>query len=126
VARSSQPQFTAQVILRAAGAERARRPVTVENLPEALPDPEAVRAVQDFFVRAGLQPGPAFATSFPLQGPLDRFAVAFDLDPAELEAVARAPGAGAELDLSNLPEEVLAAIDAVVVTPTPDFGPTAP
>jgi hypothetical protein len=118
--------YTAQVILRPADAEARRQPTTSANLADALPDPAVADKVRDFFERAGFEVGDLFAQSLTIAGPLESFAATFGTAASDVEPILRGGEADAELDLTTLPDDVRAAIEAVVVTAKPDFGPWNP
>jgi hypothetical protein len=117
--------FTAQVVLRPAGAAEAG-PTTSANLATALPDPAAASHVRSYFEQGGFEVGELVGTSFSVSGSLDEFAATFSWDRDDLEPILSRAGGAAEIDAGNLPNDVREAVQAVVVTPPPDFGPWNP
>jgi hypothetical protein len=122
--------LTAQVILRTAQAgdtgETAGRILPPTSASRTLPDRAEAHKVQEFFRAAGFDVGDVFGTSFSLIGPIDAFVATFGTDQAVLEPILRGESGAAQLNLSEVPDEVRQGIEAVVVTATPDFGPTNP
>jgi hypothetical protein len=107
--------LSAEVVLRPAPGFDPSEPVTSANVAEAMPSPATVQRVQRYFERKGFEVGPSGPLSFSITAPARVFAKEFGTRSA-----------GAPFDLSALPRHVTKAVDAIVTTPPPDFGPTNP
>jgi len=123
-----QTLISAQVILKPAG-RKAAAPITSSNVGETLPSADALDRARKAFGDAGFEVGTAVANSFSITAPARTFDKVFGT------RLHRAPGAQAsrssrhaasdELPLDKLPKRVATLIDAVTMTPPPDFGPTS-
>jgi hypothetical protein len=124
-----QPVMSAQVILKPASGAAPREPVTSSNLRDVLPSAEAARRAPQAFAEAGFEVGPVVANSFSITGPATTFekvfGTTFRRDKQSGDTRPARHGAGEyELPLSKLVGEVSQMIQAVTLTPPPDFGPT--
>ena len=112
---ADEERLSAEVVLRPAPGFDPSEPVTSANVAAAMPSPQTVRRVQRYFERKGFEVGPSGPLSFSITAPATLFARHFG-----------ARASGAAFDLSALPRYVTRAVDAIVTTPPPDFGPTNP
>jgi hypothetical protein len=114
-------ELAALVVLRpAGGAELGERaPITSDTVAEAMPSPEAVTLALGYFRGRGFQVTAASGPSFSIVAPKEHFEKEFGirLDDVTLSA-------GLELPVERLSAEVASAVQAVLFTPPPDFGPT--
>lgn len=81
-----------------------------------------VDSLTAWFRARGLETGPAVGISFAITGPAEAFAALWP-EAADLEMPVADETA---LPLEVLPDDVSPWVDAVVLTPPPDFGPTSP
>ena len=124
-----QSMLSAQVVLKPSTGVIPREPITSKNLHEVLPSAEAARRAPQAFANAGFDVGPVVANSFSITAPVTTFekvfGTTFKRDPQSGETRPARHGAGEyELPLSKLVGEVSQMIQAVTLTPPPDFGPT--
>jgi hypothetical protein len=129
-ALSPRAEISAQVIVRPAGGRPppGRLP-TAEIVAEFLPSPEAVRAAQEAFARAGFRPSHFLGNSFAITASVSAFERFFGcrlrVNAAGGIECAREKGAGSyELPLERMPAPITKVVDAVTFTPPPAFGPT--
>jgi hypothetical protein len=108
------PRHSAQVVLRPASGKAPALPPSTANLAEYLPSPQAAERVAAWFRGQGFEVGPVVGTSFSVTGP-----------PSLFERVFGARK-GLEYALDRLPDDVAPAVEAVALSPPPDFGPGNP
>jgi hypothetical protein len=131
MARKTKETISAQVVLRPASGRRSGEPITSENIGEALPSIEAADRARKAFTAAGFEVGPLVANSFPITAPVSTFDKVFktrmqrERPGGAMKAVRADGSAKEELPLAALPHDVGSVIEAVTVTPPPDFGPSS-
>ena len=110
---------SALVVLRPeSGRLTGQEAVTAETLSRYRPDPDAAKAVLEFFEAAGFEVGPLVGLGFAISAPADLFDRVFGRS---------APGeghGGSDLPLTPVPEPLRDHVQAVTFPPPPDFGPT--
>jgi hypothetical protein len=114
-------ELSALVVLRPAGGGELgdQGPITSENVAASLPSERAVALATEHFRARGFEVTPAIGPSFSIVAPQERFEEVFGVKLDE-QALAR----GLELPLESLPADLASVVQAVVITPPPDFGPT--
>jgi hypothetical protein len=113
---------TAEVVLRPASGVEMSEPITSANVAAALPDPAVAARVRAWFEQAGFQVGPAGPLSFSISGP----ASLFETHLGSESAGGSASGGGTTFDAGALPADIAGAVEAVITSAPPDFGPTNP
>ncbi len=131
MAASSNPTISTQVILRPASGRAidGQVPITAENVAEFAPAPSAAARAQEAFRSKGFEVGPVVGVSFSAAGPLRAFEelLGMRIRPGKdgtYDFVAKGKGLGHELSGEKLPEELRDAVQSIVFTRPPDFGPT--
>ena len=116
-------QLSALVVLRPAsgGDLGADQTITSANVEETLPAPEAVDQVRRYFQERDLEVTEAYGSSFSISAARERLEQLLGVELSD-EVLAK----GAEIEPGFLPPELAEHVQAVVFTPPPDFGPTAP
>jgi hypothetical protein len=117
--------ISAQVVLKPT-PEFEGVPATAATIAKMMPPPDVIAAATREFRRLGFDVGPVVGYSFSVTESSRKFESAFhtrlprgsdgqlDLNPE---------GRGYELPLGQLSPEIRRAVQAVVFTPPPDFGP---
>lgn len=120
----------ALVVLRPPGGKPlpANAQITVENLPEFKPSEKDARAAIAFFENVGFKTTALAGISFDISGSVHLFETFFNTALLEDEngvISSRAEGAtaGYELPRQALSSELETIIEAVTLSPPPDFGP---
>lgn len=124
----SEPDLSAQVVLRPAG-EPPRSPITADTLRGHAPDPEDAARVAEHLRSEGFEAGPLVGTSFAITAPRSRFETTFgvhlEVERGPDDGVSRVTTSEGEFELpvGSLPTAVARHVSAVTFTPPPDFGP---